>query len=107
MPKSDKTRPGKNGGTLNIGNPGNKGSTGRPTNEHRNQMKALHWRAGELMGKRLKEIEEAVEAGGDVDLDALMDIADHAAKYGIGTKTEMEVSDLRSVEEILEQAEQR
>ena len=105
MPKSDKTRPGKNGGTLNVGNPGNKGSTGRPTNEMRNQMKALHWRAGELMAKVLAAQEKAKPE--DIDFEKVMEVGNHAGKYGIGTKTEMEVSDLRSVEEILEEAEQR
>lgn len=32
------TRPGRNGGTLLTGNPGNKGGPGRPSNEWRNLM---------------------------------------------------------------------
>lgn len=36
-----KRRPTKNGGELKVGNPGNRGGTGRPPNEFKERMQAL------------------------------------------------------------------
>ena len=40
-PAKTPMRPGKNGGKLKTGNPGNKGGTGRPPNELRNWLREL------------------------------------------------------------------
>jgi hypothetical protein len=104
VPKSDKTRPGKNGGTLNVGNPGNKGSTGRPTNEMRNRLKEAHWKCLDLIDEELKRLTDQQNKGEPV-LDAILDVANHVGKYGLGTKTEAEVTEI-SAEEALKKARQ-
>jgi hypothetical protein len=47
--KKSATRPGRNGGTLKVGNPGNKGGTGRPPNEWKAQMERLADRARQAL----------------------------------------------------------
>lgn len=87
------TRQGKNGGTLKTGNDGNKGGTGRPSNKIREAAKAGHEQALRIMKRELNRIEKEQKAGKDVNMNRVESLAEHLGKYGVGTKSELEVKD--------------
>jgi hypothetical protein len=97
-----------NGSALYSGGvPGNKGGTGRPPNEVRALARELGYRSLGAIEKVLAEIEAKIEAGKPVNTDLLLRIAEHANKFGLGTRDTTEhvfqslpfVGELASLEE--------
>jgi hypothetical protein len=66
---------GRNGGTLNVGNPGNKGGTGRPPDEIRRKFREI------LSGAGTERIEAIVTRSEEGDVLRAVDLC---AKYGLG-----------------------
>jgi hypothetical protein len=79
-------RPDGKGALLTGGVPGNKGGTGRPPNEVRALARELGYRSLGAIDKVLAKIEAQLQEGKSVNTDLLLKIADHANKYGLGTR---------------------
>lgn len=79
-------RPDGKGALLSGGVPGNKGGTGRPPNEVRALARDLGYRSLGAIEKVLEKIEAQLEEGKPVNTDLLLRIAEHANKYGLGTR---------------------
>ena len=77
----DIVNPGRNGGTLKRGNPGNKGGTGRPSDEIRQRCRGS-------FDERIRVAEEICDNPGSAD-DTRLKALGILGTYGLGTKTEI------------------
>lgn len=87
-PMPENGYPGKNGGWLRPGNPGNKGGTGRPKDRLRNL-------ACDGFEKTFKQISQKADSE-ELATPELLNFFDKCGKYGIGTQqevTQVNVSD--------------
>lgn len=79
-PKTPTLRPAKNGGLLRVGNPGNKGGTGRPRDAVRATML-------EALDKRVATLERLADSD---DPAVQIRAIEALAKYGLGTSNELD-----------------
>ena len=86
--EATKTQPGKNGGTLKVGNEGNKGGLGRPPNEVRAMARENGYRFLGLIEKRLLKLEQLAAEGKELPWSQVKELADLNLKYGLGERTE-------------------
>jgi hypothetical protein len=76
--------PGLNGGTLQTGNPGNKGGPGRPRESLRNRLRTQLDKRGIKVIKQAMQSALESESGSASSMKLALQATDIAARYGLG-----------------------